>query len=243
ERYRRNAAFVPAHGEPLIALLAPRPGECVLDLGCGEGTLTQHIAARAAVVGIDASPEQVAAARARGLDARVIDAANLSFAAEFDAAFSNAALHWMKDLDVALAGVHRALKPGGRFVAECGGAGNVESVRRALRRALERRGFDADAADPWHFMDESEARTRLERAGFVVSWLASFARPTLLPGRLVDWLDTFGETFLGRLPEAERGPAKAEIEEYVKDRYCDADRRWTVDYVRLRFVALKQENG
>lgn len=239
ERYRRNAGFVPAHGEPLIGLLAPRAGERVLDLGCGEGALTALLAERASVVGIDASVAQVAACRARGLDARVMDAAQMPFRGEFDAVFSNAALHWIKDLDAALACVFRALKPGGRFVAECGGAGNVETVRAALHRALAARGLDAEASDPWHFVSEGEARAKLEHAGFRVLWLTLFSRPTPLPGPLEDWLDTFAGDFLSRLPEAERGPVKAEITEYVKDRLCDTGGRWAVDYVRLRFAAAK----
>ena len=237
ERYRRNASFVAAGGEPVLALLAPQAGERILDVGCGEGALTALIAARASVVGIDASAEQVASARARGLDARVMDGANLPFADEFDAVFSNAALHWMKDLDGVFAGIRRALKPGGRFVAEMGGEGNVATVRRALHDAVARRGVDAGAVDPWRFPSVAEGRALLERNGFVVRFIELFARPTRLPGPLADWLDTFAESFLDRLPPEARGPVKAEIEGYVRDRLCDDAGRWTVDYVRLRFAA------
>ncbi len=237
ERYRRNASFVAAGGEPVLDLLAPQPGERILDLGCGEGALTIQIAEHAHVIGIDASAEQVASARARGLDARAMDAADLPFAAEFDAVFSNAALHWMKDLDAVVACVRRALKPGGRFVAEMGGEGNVATVRTALHQALARRGIDADAIDPWRFLSAAEGSALLERHGFAVRFIKLFARPTPLPGPLADWLDTFAESFLNRLPESARDPVKAEIEEYVKDRLCDGDGRWTVDYVRLRFAA------
>ena len=237
ERYRRNASFVAAGGEPVLDLLAPRAGERILDLGCGEGALTRLIAERATVVGIDASAEQVASARARGLDARVMDAAALPFQAEFDAVFSNAALHWMKDLDAVAACVRRALKPGGRFVAEMGGEGNVAAVRRALHHALARRGVDAAAADPWRFLSVAEGRALLERHGFAVRSIELFSRPTKLPGTLADWLDTFAESFLNRLDPGQRGPVKAEIEEYVKDRLSDGAGHWTVDYVRLRFAA------
>jgi SAM-dependent methyltransferase len=239
ERYRRTAAFVAEHGEPLLELLAPQPHERMLDLGCGEGALTQKLAQRCTVVGVDASADQIAAAQARGLDARVMDAQALVFAAEFDAVLSNAALHWVRDIDAAFSGVHRALRPGGRFVAECGGAGNVEAVRRELHDALGRRGLDPAAADPWRFMDEDEARARLERAGFRVVSMELFARPTPLPGPLGEWLDTFAGSFLERLPERERGPVKAEIEAHVRDRLCDPAGRWTADYVRLRFAASK----
>ncbi len=237
ERYRRNAAFVAAGGEPVLELLAPRAGERILDLGCGEGALTRRIAERATVVGIDASAEQVASARAGGLDARVMDAAHLPFEREFDAVFSNAALHWMKDLDAVVAGVRRALKPGGRFVAEMGGEGNVAIVRAAIHRAVARRGIDAEAADPWRFLSVADGRALLARHGFAVRFIELFPRPTPLPGALADWLDTFAECFLTLLPEDERGPVKAEIEEYLKDRLRDPAGRWTTDYVRLRFAA------
>jgi SAM-dependent methyltransferase len=237
ERYRRNASFVAAHGEPLFALLAPQAGERILDLGCGEGTLTALIAERTAVVGVDASAEQVVAARGRGLDARVMDGGHLSFDREFDAVFSNAALHWMGDLDKVVACVRRALRPGGRFVAEMGGAGNVATVRMALHAALTRRGIDASAADPWRFLSEGEGRALLQRHGFSVRLTTLFERPTKLPGPLGDWLDTFGESFLNLLPQSQRGPVKAEIEDHVRSRLCDATGAWTADYVRLRFAA------
>ena len=239
QRYRRNAGFVAAHGEPLVELLAPNPGERILDLGCGEGALAARIAERASVVGVDASAEQVAAARARGVEAYVMDGAHLPFADEFDAVFSNAALHWMKDQDGVIDGLFRALRPGGRVVAECGGEGNVATVRAALHDALARRGIDAATADPWTFPAVADYRARLERRGFAVRFIALFPRPTPLPGSLGDWLDTFAEAFLDLLPERERGPVKDEIEEYVKSRLYDRTGRWTVDYLRLRFVALK----
>ena len=238
-RYRRNAGFVAELGRPLLDLLAPKPGEHILDLGCGDGALTAEIAAISRVTALDASPEQVAAARARGLDAIVADGTRLSFDAEFDAVFSNAALHWMRDPDAVIAGVWRALKPGGRFVAECGGAGNVESVRRALAAALARRGIDAEATGPWYFPEPEEYRARLERAGFRVRSLTLLPRPTRLPGALADWLDTFAESFLATVPPQTRPRVKAEVEDMLRDGFSDAAGVWTLDYVRLRFAAVK----
>ena len=240
ERYRRNASFVAAYGEPVLDMLAPAPGERILDLGCGEGALAAKIAERGArVVGVDASAEQVAACRARGIDARIMDGAHLAFEGEFDAVFSNAALHWIKHADAAIDGVWRALKPGGRFVAECGGEGNVASVRNELVAALTERGIDPAAADPWYFPAVAEYRARLERRGFVVRSIARIPRPTVLPGRLADWLDTFAESFLQRLPKGEREGLKISIEERLRSRLCNSDGVWTVDYVRLRFAADK----
>jgi SAM-dependent methyltransferase len=152
ERYDRNARFVSDLGSPVVELLAPRPGERILDLGCGDGVLTERLVALGCdVVGVDASAPQIEATRGRGLDARVMSGEQLSFDQEFDAVFSNAAMHWMRDADAVIDGVWRALRAGGRFVAEFGGAGCVEIIRTALITALNRRGVEGAAADPWYF--------------------------------------------------------------------------------------------
>jgi SAM-dependent methyltransferase len=163
EQYAQQARFVSDLGLPVVELLAPRAGERILDLGCGDGALTKTLVELGCqVVGVDASPAMVAAARALEVDARVMDGQCLPFAQEFDAVFSNAALHWMPQLDAVLAGVWRALKPGGRFVGECGGAGNTATVVQALTGALRRRGINAEAVNPWHFPTLEEYRITLE---------------------------------------------------------------------------------
>jgi len=242
-RYQRNAGFVAALGQPAVDLLAPRPDERILDLGCGDGALTAVLAQQARVAAVDASPDQVAAARARGLDAHVADGARLGFAAEFDAVFSNAALHWMRDPDAVIDGVWRALKPGGRFVAECGGAGNVATVLDALHALVARYGVDGHAVSPWYFPSVDEYRARLERRGFAVQTISLIPRPTPLPGRLADWLDTFAESFLAAVPAQQRGRVKDEVEAALRPTLCDAKGVWTVDYVRLRFAAMKPKQG
>lgn len=240
DNYARHAHFVPALGEPVMQLLAPRPGERILDLGCGDGVLTEKIAAAGAtVIGVDAAPDMIAAARARGLDARVCDGGRLEFAAEFDAVFSNAALHWMKsDPNAVIGGVKRALKPGGRFVAEMGGHGCVAAITVAIVATLERRGVAGAAAGiPWYFPTVDDYRARLEDAGFAADYIELIPRPTPLPTAMAGWLETFGQPFFNRLPPGDRPAAIAEVTTALKPVLCDEKGRWTGDYIRLRFKA------
>ncbi len=239
ERYARDARFVAELGGPVLDMLAPRPGERILDLGCGDGVLTEEIAEHGAIViGVDASAEQVAAARRRGLDARVIDGTRLDFQTEFNAVFSNAALHWMRPPEAVIAGVWRALRPGGRFIAEMGAEGNVISVREALSAAVERRGIDAAAIDPWYFPTADEYRDRLEAQGFQIGSIERVVRPTRVAAGMAAWLETFAGAFLSALPAAERPALIAEVTDSVRE-LLQQDNDWVVDYVRLRFAARR----
>jgi trans-aconitate methyltransferase len=240
DTYARNARFVSDLGAGVFDLLAPQPGERVLDLGCGDGALTERlVAAGCRVTAIDSSAEQIGAARARGLDARRARAETLPFNEEFDAVFSNAVLHWIPDAAAVIASVHRALKPGGRFVAELGGAGCVQTVRLALIDAANGRGLDGAALDPWYFPAEDAYRSNLEARGFSVREIALFARPTPLPGDITDWLETFAQPFLAAVPVDERTEFVQEVRAAVKPALFDPARGWTADYVRLRFDAQK----
>ena len=240
DTYARNARFVSDLGAGVFELLAPQRGERVLDLGCGDGALTEKlVAAGCRVIAVDSSAEQVGAARARGLDARRGRAETLPFKAEFDAVFSNAVLHWIPDAGAVITSVHRALKPGGRFVAELGGAGCVETVRLALIAAATRRGLDGIALDPWFFPTEAAYRALLEAHGFAVRAITLFPRPTPLPGDLTDWLETFAQPFLRAVPVADRGAFIHEVRGAVQPALFDAASGWTADYIRLRFDARK----
>jgi SAM-dependent methyltransferase len=235
--YAATARFVSDLGQPVLDLLAPQPGERILDVGCGDGALTEKLThAGATVVGADPSPEFVAAATARGLDARRLDAQTLPFASEFDAVFTNAALHWIPDIDAALRSIRRALRPGGRFVGEFGGHGCVAAVCTALQAAGRRRGVQVRM--PWYFPTPDDFGARLAASGFRPVSVQLIPRPTPLPAGMGPWLRTFAGPVFEQLPEAEREPALAEVLDLLRWSLCDTEGRWTADYTRLRFAAL-----
>jgi SAM-dependent methyltransferase len=239
EGYQHHAAFVSTLGEELVSWLNPRPGERVLDLGCGDGRLTEMLAASgASVVGADRSPEMARAARQRRLDVVVVDGQQLPFDSDFDAVFSNAAMHWMPDADAVAAGVHRALRPGGRFVAEFGGHGCVAAIQTALRAVLATRSIALGS--PWYFPTDTEYADVLERNGFELQRIVLFPRPTPLPTGIRGWLDTFTGHILGTLPAPERAAIMSEVERLLAPALRDTRGEWTADYVRVRFAARKR---
>jgi trans-aconitate methyltransferase len=226
--------------DSLVEALEPRAGERILDLGCGDGFLTRRIAeSGATMVGVDSSPQMIAAAKERGVDARLASGEELPFNREFDAVFSNAALHWMSDQDAVLQGVYRALKPGGRFLAECGGQGNIAAIRVALLAVLTAHGMAAGLIENNRFYGPAEYRTRLENHGFVVEEITLTPRPTPLPSGMADWLQTFRRSVFEQLPAAERPAVMEQVVHLLKPVLCDRQGKWTADYVRLRFLARR----
>jgi SAM-dependent methyltransferase len=234
--YASNARFVSDLAGPVVRLLAPQPGERILDVGCGDGALTEQLASLGTtVVGVDASADMVAAAYARGLDARQIDARELTFENEFDAVFSSAVLHWVPDLTPVLAGARRALTPHGRFVAECGGHGCVAAVCTALMAVAAR--HDLRVTLPWTFRTVDDVEQALEAAGFEPATVQLVPRPTFLPSGMAAWLRTFAGWMFDDLPAGERDAAFAEVVDLLRPSLCDSQGRWTADYVRVRFAA------
>ena len=234
EDYARVGAFVPALGAAALDLLDPQPGEHILDVGCGDGTLTMQIRERGAtVVGIDNSLSMIGAARARGLDARLMDAAQLKFAEAFDAAFSNATLHWVLDKERAARAIWFALKPGGRFAGEMGGEGNLARLREVLDEVLVQRGYGPPTyAANWYPTVEQFVAV-YESSGFRDIDARLVDRPTPLEHGVAPWVLTFRAGWLDRagVPPDER--------QSIADQVADRIGTNIADYVRLRFIMRK----
>lgn len=238
--YAKNARFVSDLGAPLLALLNGKPGEIILDLGCGDGALTEKIAAAGSTVyGCDASVAQLQAARQRGIQTIVMDGQQIGLKRCFDAVFTNAALHWMKQAEKVVEGVANSLKPGGRFVGEFGGKGNVETIRQALHCALRKRGIDPWNVDPWYYAAPQEYTELLDRHGFTVEYIELIPRPTKLPGDILGWLEVFAQPFSKAVTESERTKFLAEVGHDLEPTLQKPDDSWYADYVRLRFKATR----
>jgi SAM-dependent methyltransferase len=238
--YAENASFVHGLAGGVVEWLASHTGERILDLGCGDGQLTERLAETGAIVtGADADPRMVEAAKARGLDAHQAMAESLPFAdASFDAVFSNAALHWVQDQDGMMAEVRRVLKPGGRFVAEMGGHGNIAAIRVGLMAVLARHDH-ADAEEGVNYYPTPQGYgERLGRHGFNVQRIALIPRPTpLTESGMEGWLRTFRRGVIEGLPADLRDTVVRETVELLAPALRDEGGVWIADYVRLRFIA------
>jgi SAM-dependent methyltransferase len=244
QAYERNGAFVHGLAGGVLEWLNAEMGEYILDLGCGDGQLSQRIASTGAqVLGADASAEMVAAARERGMEAEQANAEALPFRdGTFDAVFSNAVLHWVQDQDAMMAQVRRVLKPCGRFVAEMGGHGNVAAIRVALMAVLERHGFGDREEGVNYYPTAQSYEARLKRHGLRAEQIAVIPRPTKLPeSGMEGWLRTFRRGVLDGLPKDVRETVVRETTELLAPALRDEAGNWIADYVRLRFVARPVE--
>ena len=244
DAYDGGHSFVFEYGESVVDLLEPERDERILDLGCGTGHLTARIAeSGATAVGLDAAEAMVAEARETHPECAFVhgDARSFSFDRPFDAVFSNAALHWIPEQDAVLDSVADALRPGGRFVAELGGCGNVAAIVDAVRDEAAARGYEAES--PWYFPSVGEYATVLESHGLETRSARLFDRPTELDDGsegLANWLEMFGDGLLADVPDEERSAVVASVEDRLRDDLF-RDGTWVADYRRLRVVAVATE--
>ncbi|PWV49496.1 methyltransferase domain-containing protein [Chitinophaga sp. S165] len=242
ELYKEKHAFVFGHGNSLIEWLEPKEGENILDLGCGTGELTSQIAASGAkVTGLDSSASMIASAQQHFPDVtfKVADATSFSLPEKFDAVFSNATLHWVRQQEKALDRIWNHLKPGGRLVLEMGGKGNVDDIMGALEKAMQNKGYSYKAF--WYFPSVGEYTSLLEEYGFRVNQVHYFDRETELAdpeNAIVEWLQMFGAHFFEQVPEQDRLPILQEAQEALRATNF-RDGKWYSKYVRLRVKAEK----
>jgi SAM-dependent methyltransferase len=242
KKYIKDASFVPKLGADVWHLLDPQPSESILDLGCGDGALTKKIKdAGCHVVGIDNSQSMINAAKKQGIEAYCISGEKFSFNNKFDAVFSNAALHWMKNSQAVIENVYTVLKDGGRFIGEFGGHGNVCTVRTAIHDVLSEMGIDPTALDPWYFPRHTKYEEELKSAGFNVEFINIFNRPTIIPGDISAWLEIFAVNFcVGMTPNTKKQFIRKVVSR-VRPALQNKEGTWVLDYVRLQFKAIKAD--
>jgi trans-aconitate methyltransferase len=241
ELYQDKHSYVWEYGAKLLAMLSPKPGERILDLGCGTGQLTSEIAAVGAeVVGLDVAEEAIAQCRQHypHIEFRVANGTDFTCEKSFDAVFSNAALHWIQPPVAAVQCIYQALKPGGRFVAEFGGKGNVQQIIEAINQAL-----DEPEYNPWYFPSIGEYSTLLEQAGFEVNYAALLTRPTKLEGEqgLINWIEMFAVSRFATLSTSTKTTMMQQIESKLRPTLY-RNGSWWADYQRLQIVAMKPDN-
>lgn len=242
--YDSKHKFVSKFGENLVSILNPQKGEHILDVGCGTGDLAHDISkSGATVTGIDASQSMIEAAKEKypEIHFRVQDGEQFSFVPQFHAVFSNAAIHWMKNQQKVIQNCYDVLLPSGRFVAELGGAHNIQSIVDAIKEASDRLSILYDAAlFPWVFPTKKEMTEHLINAGFHVISIQHYERPTPLIGEdgIRNWLDMFSNNMFKKLTNDEKEALYNECERILRPQLYQKN-GWVADYWRLRFIAIK----
>ena len=245
ELYNQKHAFVHEYGKELVQLLDPKENEHILDLGCGSGQLTNEISKSGArVIGMDSSFEMISEAKNNYPDLSffVKDVANFQFKDPFNAIFSNAVLHWVKDSESAILSMNKNLQSGGRLILEFGGKGNVKTIITSVKNALKRRGYIKNATlENWYFPSVSEYTQLLEKNGFEVTYAHLFDRPTVLAddqNGIKDWIEMFGSSYFVGIPIDEKDDILEEIQNELSEK-CFLDGKWYADYRRIRILAFK----
>ncbi|HIF51591.1 MAG TPA: class I SAM-dependent methyltransferase [Thiotrichaceae bacterium] len=238
--YAKHASFVTALASDVVELLNSQFSERILDVGCGDGELTAVLQAKGcSLVGTDASASMIESTKRRGIEAYVVDGHELDFQNEFDAVFSNAALHWLLQPEKVIQGAYAALKSDGRFVAEFGGAGNIAALLKAMQEVLDDNEEFGEFKSPWFFPTVEEYKSLLETGGFEVNTIKFIPRPTPLTSGISNWLEIFAEGITAHLSDENRKVFISLVEEKLRPVLYSDEEGWVADYVRLRFSASK----
>ena len=238
-KYNKHADYVSNLAMPVIDLLNPKENEKILDLGCGEGTLAVEIKKfNTNVIALDLSEDMVLKAREKGIEAYVMSATDLAFKNDFDAVFSNAVLHWVKDSNTAINKIYAALKDKGRFIAEFGGYGNIKYLTDAMQEVFNNNPQYGKFINPWYFPKDTEYKELLESNGFKVEYIEIIPRPTRIDD-ILNWLAVFANGIISHLSNEEQENFKKEVSKILKPKIYTKKNGWTADYVRLRLKAIK----
>ncbi|MGY4691762.1 class I SAM-dependent methyltransferase [Salibacterium sp. K-3] len=246
ELYDGKHSFVSTYGNDLVDLLNPKKGQHILDLGCGTGDLAKQLNDFGAdVEGVDKSENMIEQAKTKypNIKFAVEDATALEYKDEFDAVFSNAALHWVKPPKKALYCIYNSLKENGRFVAEFGGKGNVHRITTEIRNQLKALGLPYyEDRFPWFFPSVGEYTTLMEEVGFRVTFANHFDRPTPLEGEtgLRHWMEMFGKTMFEEFDNESVHKVITNVENNLKESMFK-ENKWIADYKRIRVIGKKSK--
>ena len=242
KEYNKNADFVSKMALPVVELLAPKKDEKILDLGCGDGTLSLEIQKYGSkLIGVDLSADMVEKSKLKGVEASLMSVTELTFNDVFDAIFSNAVLHWVHDANLVIKNVKQALKADGRFIGEFGGYGNIRSLQEAIQTVFERHREYGEFQNPWYFPKKEEYAKVLQEGGFRVHYIEIIKRPTPI-GDIKEWLNIFANGIMKNVPTSKKESFKEEVESILKPKLFTQKDGWVIDYVRLRFAAQKENN-
>lgn len=237
--FKNKEYFISHLAAPILEMLEPKQGEKILDLGCGDGSLTIEIKKSGAhVQGVDLNTDKVQKAREKGIDASVSNITQISFDNEFDAIFSNAVLNWVKNQTHAIHNVHKALKSGGRLIAEFGGDGNIKTITDAMQEVFDKNSNFGNFKNPWYYPSADEYRTLLEENGFKVEYCELVSKPTHVVN-MDQWLDAFAAGIISHLRKEEKIDFKEQVKNILRPKLYTNETDWTLDYVRLRVKAIK----
>jgi len=237
-KYNKHADFVSKLAMPVVDLLEPKPNEKILDLGCGDGTLAQEIEKFGTkVIAVDLSEDMVAKTKDKGIEAYVMSATELNFKNEFDAVFSNAVLHWVKDSITTIFNIKTSLKENGRFIAEFGGYGNIKYLTDAMQEVFNNHKEYGNFNNPWYFPKDTDYKKLLEDNGFEVEYIELIPRPTKIDD-ISNWLDIFANGIISNLTNEQQIEFKNEVRKILKPKIYTEQDGWVADYVRLRLKAI-----